>query len=144
MINSAAIATRQAVLPTADLTFGSPAWQDGASPNLAGVVVIIREPAANIVCTAAIPPKWTYRRVLHDYVSTRAFERHECGEVAITYEVHDSGTQVVPETRCVGKRTGRKNSLKFRVHDMDWVKLLRQGRPNVSRSVKPWGGGLSR
>lgn len=144
MTDSNATATRQAVLPTSDLTFGYPAWQDGVLPKLSASVVIIREPASDIACTAAIPPKWGYRRVLHDYVSIRAFGSHEHGEVAMTFEVHTDGAQTIPETRCVGRRSGRKNSLKFCIHDMQWVKLLRQGRPNMARTVKPWGGGLPR
>jgi hypothetical protein len=142
MTASNATATRQAVLPTAALTFGFPVWREGVLPNLANSVVIIREPAADIACTAAIPKNWTYKRVLHDYVSIRAFRSHEDGKVAMTFEVHDNGATLIAESRCIGRRTGRKNSLSFRVHDMQWVKLLRQGTPNIVRTVKPWGQGL--
>jgi hypothetical protein len=116
----------------------------GVNPTLGETVVIVREPAIDIECSAVIPSNWTYKRVLHDYVSIRMFAVHEAGEFAMTYEVHDNGVQVFPETRCLGRRTGRKNSLKFCTHNTTWVKVLRQGKPDLKRKIQPWGGGAKK
>ena len=112
------------VLPTAEQTFGLPDWQDGALPYLESRVLIVREVAYSIVCSAVVPPRMSIREMLQDYVSLRAYEEPEM-KLAITYEVVAGGKQVDPPARIIATRKPRRITLRKPGSDIDWARAVR-------------------
>jgi hypothetical protein len=118
---------RNPVLPTVDQTFSLPDWQDGEFPYLGRRVLIIREVASNIVCSAVVTPRMSVKEMVQDYVGLRAFERSET-QLAMTFEVVANGKKVEPETRAIASRTGRRTTLRSPVRDIQWARALRANR----------------
>ena len=118
---------RNPVLPTVDQTFSLPDWQDGEFPYLGRRVLIIREVASNIVCSAVVTHRMSVKEMVQDYVGLRAFERSET-QLAMTFEVVANGKKVEPETRAIASRTGRRTTLRSPVRDIQWARALRANR----------------